>query len=208
MSVTLSGVTPGHLIVVSTVNEASPTFAGAPADGSNTYNLLLGLATGSPTRIYMAVPTVGGNLTITSPTSIFGVICAAEFNPGGGTISVDGSGATANGTSATSSTGAFTVSGNNLVVGTVADSSAATPTFSGGYLTAAGVPLLGGSNIAGWLAYSLATASPATVSAALGSSMEWTAVGIGFVSTGGEATPVVPYRHLFGGMNFSLMDTP
>jgi hypothetical protein len=184
----------GDLLVVAVGYYSS--FATAPtiSDTVNTYTLQ-GFETGpvASNRIALwtatAASTAALTITVTIPNG-FPSLAVAEFSPGGGTISLDGSPSANNGTGTAVTAGSITTTATDLAIGAtvLAGSTAVTPGsgYTSAYYgnnngTADGVSLI----------YNL-SAAPTSVNPAwtFGTSEQWAALGVCFksVAAGGLFT--------------------
>lgn len=186
-SITITGVTAGHLLVCGISAQSSVS---SVSDGSNTWNLL----TSGVLASFYTVVTTGGSLTITSASNTFWALGVAEFNPGGGAIAKAG-GATpalASGNSQTPLSSNYTVTTPCLGVGFFRTSSANGNTWStnGNWIEDpnSSTNYLNTTNYGFGLSYWLsASSSPIASTISLASIAAWNAEVAGFTSTGGTS---------------------
>jgi hypothetical protein len=174
-------LTPGNLVIVAMANDGAFL---APSDGSNTYIKLSQMST-SPLdlTLYYTIVTTGGTQTIGAPTSNVGAMGITQFNPGGGTISVDGTVATNNGGGTGPTSGNIPCSVGDLIVGGYTSESASTFSPTAPTLADFNVATVSGKNLAGALLYNLsASANPSVLSGTITSS-PWAFIGAAFKST-------------------------
>jgi hypothetical protein len=200
-------LTPGNLVVVAmTNNNAFLT----PSDGVNTY-IKLGQLVVNPENLtlHYTIVTVGGTQTIGSATSGDGAMGITQFNPGGGTITVDDTAVTnvANSTGPTS--GNIPCSVGDLIVGGYTSES--TSTFSPTAPTVAdfNVATVSSHNFAGALLYNLsASANPSVLSGTIPASSLWGFIGAAFKSTAVGYSVSGPTSGNVGAASTSFTVTP
>jgi hypothetical protein len=193
-------LTLGNLVVVEMANENAFLI---PADGSNTYIKLGQMSFGILNlTLYYSIVTAGGTKTIgsTVPSNV-GELGITQFNPGGGTISVDGTPVTNGGSSVSPTSGNIACTPGDLIVGGYTSES--TSTFSPTSPTIAdfNVATLGGKNFAGSLLYNLsASANPAVLSGTITSNI-WAFVGAAFTSTSSPPASSGPIKRWYPGLH-------
>jgi hypothetical protein len=174
-------LTPGNLVVVAMTNTGAFL---VPTDGVNDYiELDQFLLNPEHMSMYYTIVTVGGTQTIGSAASNNGMMGITQFNPGGGTISVDGTAVIKNSSGTGPSSGNIPCTVGDLIVGGYTSESTSTFSPTAPTLADFNVANLTNSHFAGALLYNLdASANPAVLSGTITASV-WGFIGVPFKST-------------------------
>lgn len=184
-----SPVAVGDLIVISITNNSTQTTV--PTDGVNTYTPLnTSIITPFETLFY-AIAATAAVLTIQCASLTFATMGLADFNPGGGSFSLDGSAVTNTGTSSNPSCGS-TGNAGDLIVGVVGWRTAAS-TLSSAFPLAFNQVDVAGTNIGGGTIYQIGASGATNLSGTLSASQFWSSAAQAFSLSGGGGGGFQPW---------------